>query len=38
MDADAGLSIAVDPLSGAAVSYWDPIKVVYDWTSPSSIP
>ena len=31
MDAirDAGLSIAVDPLGGAAVNYWDPINAVY---------
>jgi phosphoglucomutase len=25
----AGLSIAVDPLGGAAVNYWDPINTVY---------
>jgi phosphoglucomutase len=31
MDAirDAGLNLAVDPLGGAAVHYWDPINAVY---------
>ncbi|MBV8398391.1 MAG: phosphoglucomutase (alpha-D-glucose-1,6-bisphosphate-dependent) [Acetobacteraceae bacterium] len=27
--AEAGLKIAVDPLGGAAVSYWEPIKSIY---------
>ena len=31
MDAirDAGLALAVDPLGGAAVHYWEPINAVY---------
>ena len=29
----AGLKLAVDPLGGAAVHYWEPINTVISWTS-----
>ena len=29
----AGLKLAVDPLGGAAVHYWEPINAIYGWTS-----
>ena len=37
MDAirDAGLRLAVDPLGGAALRYWEPINSIYDWISRS---
>ena len=34
----ANLKLGVDPLGGAAGSYWEPINSVYGWTSSSSIP
>ena len=33
----AGLELAVDPLGGAAIDYWEPINAIYELTSLSSI-